>query len=662
MEDIAELGLAVDSRDVRTATSDLDRFVGKSRAAELGARAFRLAMGVAVAGVAAFGVGITGAIMRLEQMEKSSRQLDRALANTGNSARTSALEVRRWAEELENRTGRAADEVMKVSSNLATFGFGRETFFRAIELADDMAAAWGGDLRQNLEGLSRALDDPEKGFAMLQKRGVQLSDTQKQLVADFLDLNDKAGAQGVVFEALESQVKGVAEDGYGGLTAAIGRGRKAWDDAFEDLVQGEGVTGDLRDALVDLAAELSSPDFIAAVMGFGAMIVQMVTGIAQAITGAWNALKDFMAFLEGPGAELPAGATMQDAFPKSYSTALSSLNRDLQFIGNGGSKGRSADSLYEGFNFGGDGKMLTLGKGGTFNPYEGQTFGSSDGTADQIQALDDYEKLIAATERRTASLAAEAEAMGLSAVQAQSLTNLHELLAEAEATGVEMTEPRIDQITRLSEAMTDAELTLEGLQMKMENRSPWETMAEEMEHIQELLDRGKIGWDDYAIGVGKSVEEMVGAYAGGANDVIGNVEKLTDALGLEGKKAFEIQKALGIARAVVSGAESITHSFNAGTAIGGPPLGFAFAGIAAAATAAQIAALASTSYQSKSVPASGGGATSAQQPVAPAAQAQSRTVNIVLPAGQRLFSDMQIEQLIRELNDKAGDGLTIQTA
>lgn len=257
-----------------------------------------MAAGAAV-GVAAFGKGIYDATKRLEEMRKASAQVDRALKNSGNTANTSAREIEAFADKLEDRTGRAAEDVMELSANLASFGFGREEFFRAIELADDMAAAWGGDLRQNLEGLSRALDDPINGMAMLSKRGIKLTDDQKAMAAAFLDANDKVGAQGVVFKALEAQVKGVAEAGFDRLSAAIGRGQQRWEAAFEDLVTGRGDAGDLRDTLVDLADTLSSPEFIAAAMGFGEKLAAGIGVAAQAVIWTWGKVKEFLAWLDG---------------------------------------------------------------------------------------------------------------------------------------------------------------------------------------------------------------------------------------------------------------------------------------------------------------------------------------------------------------------------
>lgn len=650
MEDLATLGLEIRSDGVAVATDRLGALDRQARLTEASARAFKVAMGIAVAGSLAFSVGIYGAIQRLEEMDRLSKQLDRALHNVGNTARTSAMEVERWADKLEERTGRAAEEVMAVSSNLATFGFGRETFFRAIELADDMAAAWGGDLKQNLEGLSRALDDPEKGFAMLQKRGVQLSDTQKMLVHDFMAVNDKASAQGVVFEALESQVKGVAEDGYGGLTKAWGLAKKAWEDAFEDMVKGEGQSGDLRKSLEELAATISSPEFIGAIIGFGKIMVQVVNSIAQAVVTAWNALNDFLEWANGPGAQMAPGATLQSAYPQAYGNAESSLNRDLQFMGNTGTKGRGAGDLYSGFNFGADGGMVIQGKGDGYNPYEGQTFGAEAAAVAAEKAKKAYDDLIMSSEARIASLEAEAQAMGLTTIEAQNLSNLHELIADAEATGIEMTDARIDQLIDLSERMTNAQLTLEAMHVELDNQGPWETFWDSIEHTNALMQTGEMSARSYAMEIGRAAGSMVSSYASGANDVIGNIEKITDAMGLQGEEAFNIQKALGIARAVVSGGESIVHSFNAGTAIGGPPVGFAFAGIAAAATAAQVAAIASSSYQSKTVPNMGGGGASTT--AAPAAPARA-SANVTLVGNS--FGRDQVRELLEQIADYGSD-------
>ncbi len=215
--------------------------------------------GLAAAGVfTAFTTGIGQAVGRIEEMRKLSAQLDRALANTGNTARTSASEVASFADEIERSTGRAAEEIMAVSTNLATFGFSRDVFFDAIELADDMAAAWGGDLKQNVEGLARALADPEKGLAMLTKRGITFTDQQKEMIASFIKANDLIGAQGVVMDALNEQVKGVAASGFSGLTKASANAWKGVEDFFEAIANGMQLNLGLELGLIGVAEALAT--------------------------------------------------------------------------------------------------------------------------------------------------------------------------------------------------------------------------------------------------------------------------------------------------------------------------------------------------------------------------------------------------------------------
>lgn len=241
-------------------------------------KAFAALGGVAL--FAGFTTGIGAAVGRIEEMRKLTSQLDKALENTGNTANTSASEVEQFADRLERATGRAAEEVVAVSTNLATFGFSREVFYDAIKLADDMSAAWGGDLRQNAEGLARALADPEKGLAMLTKRGITFTDQQKDMIAGFLKANDLIGAQGVVMDALNEQVKGVAEAGFGGITKAQANATLALETFFETIANSLGVNAGLEMSLVAVAAAL---DFVTAnidVLAKGAAVAGSAIAVA----------------------------------------------------------------------------------------------------------------------------------------------------------------------------------------------------------------------------------------------------------------------------------------------------------------------------------------------------------------------------------------------
>lgn len=67
------------------------------------------------------------------------------------------------------------------------------------------------------------------------------------------------------------------------------------------------------------------------------------------------------------------------------------------------------------------------------------------------------------------------------------------------------------------------------------------------------------------------------------------------------KELAAIGKAAAIVNATIAGREAIVSSFRFGSNIGGPPLGFTFAGIAAAATASQIAQIAAVQFENGGV-------------------------------------------------------------
>lgn len=271
--------------------------------ADKGMQRLKTGVALAAAGIATgFTLGIRAAISRLEEMDRMSAQVDRALANTGNTAKTSAAELADFADQLELRTGRAAEEIMAIGGNLATFKFDHEVFYRSIELANDMSAAWGGELRQNLEGLSRALADPEKGFAMLEKRGISLSEAQGDLVKRFMAVNDLASAQRVILNALEADVKGVAEEGMTPMQRATLAAEKAIENLFEDLVRGEEGGDDLRLSVERVARTLSDPNVLAAVRMFGKILIDSLRIALEFIGGVAAGLQrlmDFFSDLEG---------------------------------------------------------------------------------------------------------------------------------------------------------------------------------------------------------------------------------------------------------------------------------------------------------------------------------------------------------------------------
>jgi tape measure domain-containing protein len=134
------------------------------------------------------------------------------------------------------------------------------------------------------------------------------------------------------------------------------------------------------------------------------------------------------------------------------------------------------------------------------------------------------------------------------------------------------------------------------------------------------------------------------------------------------KTFFLLEKAAAIASALLKARESIVDAYAFGTKIGGPVLGAAFAGVAAAAQVANIAAIASTSFgdsggavSSAGGGASGGSADTGSASSANASPAPSKSVFITLE-GDSSFSKNKVRELIEQINDALSDGSTLNVA
>lgn len=105
------------------------------------------------------------------------------------------------------------DEILrKVTTNLLTFGaVAGEQFKRAQAAAVDYSAKTGKDLQASTIMIGKALQDPIKGMAALNKAGVNFSDGQKAMVKSMIATGDAVGAQKVILAEFEKQVRGSAE-------------------------------------------------------------------------------------------------------------------------------------------------------------------------------------------------------------------------------------------------------------------------------------------------------------------------------------------------------------------------------------------------------------------------------------------------------------------
>ena len=143
--------------------------------------------------------------------------------------------------------------------------------------------------------------------------------------------------------------------------------------------------------------------------------------------------------------------------------------------------------------------------------------------------------------------------------------------------------------------------------------------------------------------------------------VVTKMGEMTAAAASGSKAMFNINKVAAIATALLKAKESVTSAYAFGSKIGGPPLGAAMAGVAAAATAGQIAAIKSQSFGGGGSVASGGGTSSVPTQSA-AAGGASQSITIQGVSSGDLFSGDAVRTLIDKLIDAQRNGARIVLA
>lgn len=169
------------------------------------------AAGLAAAGAAAIAFG-KASVDAFSESELAIAQTNAVLKSTGGVAGVSAQAIDELASSLEKTTRFSDEQVRSAENMLLTFtNIGKKVFPDATKAVADMATAMGTDLKSTSIQVGKALQDPVLGVTSLQRVGVRLTETQKDLVKSLVDVGDTAGAQTVILDELKKEFGGSAE-------------------------------------------------------------------------------------------------------------------------------------------------------------------------------------------------------------------------------------------------------------------------------------------------------------------------------------------------------------------------------------------------------------------------------------------------------------------
>ena len=147
-----------------------------------------------------------------DEQHRAEAQVARAIETTGFAAGQTLSSIKALGSEMQRLTGISDALIIKSSAVLLTFtNIAGTAFPRAMKIAVDLSKAFDQDLKQSVIQVGKALNDPILGLTALRRIGVSFNETQKKLVKGFMDTNDLASAQAVIFDELEKEVGGVSE-------------------------------------------------------------------------------------------------------------------------------------------------------------------------------------------------------------------------------------------------------------------------------------------------------------------------------------------------------------------------------------------------------------------------------------------------------------------
>lgn len=212
-------------------------------------------------GVIAAAFGSRAIIRATVEQEKVVAQLNATIRSTGMAAGASQKEMnalsgelQRYAAQLQKTTTFGDEAIISSQALLLTFRqIGTDTMPRAQKAILDLSQAMQMDLRSATLQVGKALNDPILGVTALRRSGIQLTESQQDLIKSFVEVGDVAKAQTIILEELENQFGGSAEAARNTLGGAL----SALTNNFGDFLEVIGQTAQANTPLLELINNLA---------------------------------------------------------------------------------------------------------------------------------------------------------------------------------------------------------------------------------------------------------------------------------------------------------------------------------------------------------------------------------------------------------------------
>lgn len=172
------------------------------------------------------------------EFERSQNSLTATLKATGLAAGITRTELEEMGDALAKSTAFDGEDIRSAEVALLRFRDIQGDVFRdALKATLDLASAQGGKAADAAHQVGKALEDPLHSMKALKDVGVILTEGQKDLIRNFQETGNIAGAQKIVLDALAGSMGGGAVGENVGLYGSTRGLAKAWNDLLVTIGQ-----------------------------------------------------------------------------------------------------------------------------------------------------------------------------------------------------------------------------------------------------------------------------------------------------------------------------------------------------------------------------------------------------------------------------------------
>ncbi|MDY0480193.1 phage tail length tape measure family protein [Pasteurella multocida] len=228
----------------RNSLGKLGKAKGSIDLTKVALRGLAVTAGVVATAFAAVSAAAVQGISIYAETERYMARTEAQLKATGAAVGFTASELDKFARSVAMNTLASTDGIRNAMSVLMTFkSVTGDIFKQTISLAQDLAEVFKTDVASEARNLGRALETPTEAVSILKRKGIELSESQQELIKKFVESGEKAKAQELILHELQKRVGGAGQAAANDtVTGALDTLGQVTQELKEEFAKATGIT------------------------------------------------------------------------------------------------------------------------------------------------------------------------------------------------------------------------------------------------------------------------------------------------------------------------------------------------------------------------------------------------------------------------------------